>query len=168
MTNTFSILSAIVQDGCFAAVAAVGFSVISNPPRRTIMWSAFLAAVGHIVRYALMHFALLDISSASFCGAFVIGWLCLAFAYKLHCPTTTLYIPALLPMIPGMFAYRTLFAITQFLQNAANEELATHYMLDFFKNGITSFTVVFALAVGATLPTFILRKKAFTMTRAKR
>ena len=43
-------ITATVLDGAFAAVAAIGFAIISNPPRKAILISAFLAAVGHGLR----------------------------------------------------------------------------------------------------------------------
>ena len=89
-------------------------------------------------------------------------------AYKLFCPATVLYIPALLPMIPGMYAYRTVFSLIKFLQSSNNDNEAIHYLLEIFKNGITTVSVLFALAVGATIPIFIFYKRAFTMTRASR
>ena len=45
----------ILQDGFFAAIAAIGFSSISNPPRRTYLYCAITAAVGHSVRFLLMN-----------------------------------------------------------------------------------------------------------------
>ena len=38
--------SSILWDGLMAAIAATGFAVISNPPKRAIAVSALLAAVG--------------------------------------------------------------------------------------------------------------------------
>ena len=75
---------------------------------------------------------------------------------------------ALLPMIPGMYAYRTVFSLIKFLQSSNNDNEAIHYLLEIFKNGITTASVLFALAVGATIPIFIFYKRAFTMTRASR
>ena len=96
------------------------------------------------------------------------GMLSLLAADKLLCPATVLYIPALLPMIPGMYAYRTVFSLIKFLQSSGNESEAIHYLLEIFKNGITTASVLFTLAVGATIPLFIFYKRAFTMTRASR
>ena len=66
-------ITATVLDGAFAAVAAIGFAIISNPPRKAILISAFLAAVGHGLRYFLMHAHLftMDIATASFFAAFL-------------------------------------------------------------------------------------------------
>ena len=70
-------ITATVLDGAFAAVAAIGFAIISNPPRKAILISAFLAAVGHGLRYFLMHAHLftMDIATASFFAAVSIGLL---------------------------------------------------------------------------------------------
>ena len=158
----------LLRDGLLAAVAAIGFSVISDPPVRTIPFCALLAAVGHATRYLLIHTVNFDIMTPSFFGALVIGTICVCFSYWLHCPTTTLYIPALLPMIPGMYAYRTIFAITQFMGCTGDSVNAMRYMLEVFTNGMVTAAVVFALAVGATLPTLLLRKWCFQMTRRRK
>ena len=161
-------IGSVAADAIGAAIAAIGFSVISNPPRRVIPCTAILAAIGHSIRFVLLQYAGLDLASASFIAAFSIGLLSHFSAYKLFCPATVLYIPALLPMIPGMYAYRTVFSLIKFLQSSNNDNEAIHYLLEIFKNGITTASVLFALAVGATIPIFIFYKRAFTMTRASR
>ena len=42
MTYLFNIL----QDGFFAAIAAIGFASISNPPRQAYKYCALIAALG--------------------------------------------------------------------------------------------------------------------------
>ena len=44
----------ILFDGVFAAVAAIGFGAISDPPVRAFPYIALLAAVGHALRFCLM------------------------------------------------------------------------------------------------------------------
>lgn len=63
----------IISDGLFAAVAAMGFGSISDPPARAFKFIALLAAAGHAARYCLMTFLDVDIASASFVAAFIIG-----------------------------------------------------------------------------------------------
>ena len=111
-------IGSVAADAIGAAIAAIGFSVISNPPRRVIPCTAILAAIGHSIRFVLLQYAGLDLASASFIAAFSIGLLSHFSAYKLFCPATVLYIPALLPMIPGMYAYRTVFSLIKFLQRS--------------------------------------------------
>jgi uncharacterized membrane protein YjjB (DUF3815 family) len=78
---------------------------------------------------------------------------------------TVLYIPALLPMIPGMYAYRTVFALVMFMQNLRVAEVAEKYMQTLLSNAIVTISTVFLLAVGATIPIFVFPKRAYTMTR---
>lgn len=162
----WQILGSVLADAIGAAIAAIGFSVISNPPRRAIPYTALLAAIGHSIRFVLLQFTGLDLASASFIAAFSIGMLSLLAGSRIFCPATVLYIPALLPMIPGMYAYRTVFSLIKFLQSSGNDNEAIHYLLEIFKNGITTASVLFTLGVGATIPLFIFYKRAFTMTRA--
>ena len=118
----------ILQDGFFAAIAAIGFSSISNPPRRAYFYCAMIAAAGHSVRYMLTHIEALQfhIIVASTIAAFVIGLLAVNWAApKAKCPAETCLFPALLPMIPGMYAYRTIEALVLCLYHK-EEALFSH------------------------------------------
>jgi uncharacterized membrane protein YjjB (DUF3815 family) len=159
------ILTDILLDGLLAGVAGVGFGAISFPPRRAFIYIAILAATGHAIRFSLMSYFDFDISIASFCASLSIGMLSLWFGRLSYCPMTVLYIPALLPMIPGMYAYRTVFSLVMFMQNLNQTEVAGKYMQIFFSNAIVTFSAVFLLAVGATVPNFIFPKRAYSMTR---
>lgn len=157
---------AIVLDGLLAAVAAIGFAVISNPPRKAILISAFLAACGHGMRYFLMHCASIQypIAAASFIAAFLIGVLSIPFAKRIHCPAEVFSFPSLLPMIPGMFAYKTILCLTKFL-HAGTQEAAGQYLVELCKNGFTTIFVLFALVVGVAIPIFIFHRQSFSITR---
>ena len=71
MTYLFNIL----QDGFFAAIAAIGFASISNPPRQAYKYCALIAALGHATRYVLTHNAYgeMHLIGASFIASLVIG-----------------------------------------------------------------------------------------------
>ncbi|MEG1522194.1 MAG: threonine/serine exporter family protein [Bacteroidales bacterium] len=163
-----SFFLAILMDGLLAAVAAIGFAIISNPPRQAIAISAFLAAVGHGARYFLMHCDALQypITSASFIAAFLIGLLSIPFARKIHCPAEVFSFPSLLPMIPGMFAYKSILGLTKFLHAVESDE-ASIYLIDFLKNGFTAIFVLFGLVVGVAIPIFIFHRQSFSMTRKR-
>lgn len=159
-------ITAILLDGVFAAIAAIGFSIISNPPRKAIAIAALLSAIGHSFRYFLMHTDLFhtDISMASFFAAIIIGVLALPFAKFIHCPAEVFSFPALLPMIPGMFAYKSILALTQFMQ-ATDMQASQEYLVLSFRNGCTAIFVLFALVVGAAIPLFLFHRQSFTATR---
>ena len=158
----------ILLDGLFAAVAAIGFGAISDPPMRAFPRIALLAAVGHALRYCLMNYAGVDIASASLCAAMVIGFGSLWLGCGVRCPMTVLYIPALLPMVPGIYAYKTVFSLIMFLQSLNDPGQSMQYMQLFFLNATVSLSVIALLAAGATLPIFVFKRKAFSLTRRRR
>lgn len=157
----------ILSDALFAAVAAIGFGAISDPPMRAFPRIALLAAIGHSLRFCLMNYAQMDIATASLCAAIVIGMGSLWLGRGARCPMTVLYIPALLPMIPGIYAYKTVFSLIMFLQSLNDPGEGMQYMQQFFLNATVSFSVVIMLAAGATLPIFVFNRRAYMLTRRK-
>ncbi len=155
----------ILSDGLFGAIAAIGFGAISNPPKRAFKFIALLGAIGHACRFCLMTYLHVDIASASLISGLIIGFGSLWLGKPIYCPTTVIFIPALLPMIPGKYAYNTIFSQIMFLQNMNQPDLKVKYMELFFSNGIVTFTVIFLLAIGATLPMFIFHTRSHSLTR---
>jgi len=155
----------IIVDGLLAAIAGIGFGAISHPPRRAFVYIGILSAVGHALRFYLMKEVQVDIATASFCASLTIGFLTLWFGRVSYCPMTVLYIPALLPMVPGMYAYKSIFALIMFMQHQKESILAERYMRELFSNALVTFSTVFLLALGATLIIFLNPGKAYSMTR---
>lgn len=162
------ILTEILLDGFFAAVAAVGFGAVSDPPMRAFPRIALLAAAGHALRFCLMRCVGADIASASLLAGFVIGMGSLWLGRGAHCPMTCLYIPALLPMVPGIYAYKTVFSLIMFLQSLDRADEGMRYMQQFFLNATVSLCVVALLGAGATLPIFLFSRRAYSLTRRKK
>lgn len=158
----------ILVDGLLAAVAGIGFGAISNPPKRVFVYIGILAAVGHAMRFFMMNYIGMDIALSSFCASLTVGCMSLWFGKRSYCPITALYIPALLPMIPGMYAYKTIFATVMFMQNLSKPALAGHYMQEILSNAIVTVSTVFLLSVGATTIIFIFPKITYSLTRRNR
>lgn len=157
----------ILSDGFFAAVAAIGFGAVSDPPMRAFPVIALLAAAGHALRFVLMHNGM-DIATASLCASVAIGVGSLLLGGRIRCPMTVLFIPALLPMIPGMYAYKTVFAMIMFMQHLGDSAASAVYMQEILRNGFVTFCVIFMLAAGAAAPIFLFNKRAHSLTRNKK
>jgi len=160
---TSEMIQLMLIDGLLAAIAAIGFAVISNPPRNAIFVSAILAALGHSLRFFLIKSGL-DISLSTFVAATFIGLLSMLFARIIRCPAEVFSFPSLLPMIPGMFAYRTILSLIRFMQST-DVLKAQSFMLDFFHNGLTTLFILLALVVGVSLPILFFPKLSFSVTR---
>ena len=154
----------IFEDGLFAAIAAIGFSSISNTPVRAYGACAVVAAVGHAIRYVLMTVMGFHIIPASSIAAFAVGLLSVFIAPRIKCPAEVCFFPALLPMIPGMYAYRTIEALLACLYHT-QEEVFGHYFYLLAYNGLTCAFIILGMVIGATIPVFLFKKLSFTATR---
>lgn len=154
----------IFEDGLFAAIAAIGFSSISNTPRRAYLTCGIIAAVGHAVRFMLMTYLGIQIILASTIAAFCIGVLAVFAAPQIKCPAEVCFFPALLPMIPGMYAYRTVESIVMCLSNS-QEAVFNHWLYMLTYNGLTCSFIIMGMVIGATVPIFIFKRISFQATR---
>lgn len=161
------VVQAAIADGLFAAVAAVGFAIISNPPRKALLICALLACIGHGTRYFLMHNAgiMLDQVTASTIAGFVIGLLAVPFAMRIHCPAECFAFPSLLPMVPGMFAYKAIRDLINIVR--LPNEFTMEYVSRFFSNASLTILVMFGMVVGCIIPIFIFHRQSFSVTRGK-
>lgn len=155
-----------IQDAFFAALAAIGFAAISNPPKRAYIYCAIIAAVGHSARFLMMHESLLGlhIVAASTIAALLIGVLAVLFSPIVKTPAETCLFPSLLPMIPGIYAYKTFGGLMMCLSHS-NEADFEHYFYLFANNGLTCLFILLGMVVGATLPIFLLKDISFQATR---
>ena len=161
------LFTATIADGLFAAVAAIGFAIISNPPRKALAICALLACVGHAVRYFLMHNTAmpLDQVAASTVAGFCIGLLAVPFAMRIHCPAECFAFPSLLPMVPGMFAYKAIRDLINIVRLPG--EYTAEYVARFFHNGSLTVLVMFGMVVGCIIPIFIFHRQSFSVTRGR-
>lgn len=154
----------LLLDMIFSGIAAVGFAAISNTPRRVLKFCALIAAFGHVSRYCMINFLDCHLVVASLVGALVVGILAILIAPKLKCPPETFSFPSLLPMIPGIYAYRTVQALAMSL-TSSDEAQFEHWFYLFESNGLITFFVVLAMVIGQMLPILIFPKISFTSTK---
>lgn len=157
-------LTELALDGLLAAMAAAGFAVISNPPQKAVYLSALLAAIGHALRYFLINHTAIDIVTATVIASFTIGMITIFFAKLIHCPPEVFSFPSLLPMIPGMYAYKTFMSLMYFIQ-AKEPSVMQATMVDILHNGALTVLILFGLVLGVSLPLFIFHRQSFLMTR---
>lgn len=138
----------ILQDGFFAAVAGIGFGSISNPRPRLLWLCGAIAAIGHAVRFVLLGCGVQAVTS-NFLAGLAIGILSEFGAFWKKTPSETLAFPALLPMIPGMYAYGTFQALFKIL---ASPSAPDHYCGALLYNLLTALAIILMLVSGAFLP----------------
>lgn len=156
----------IIQDALFAAIAAIGFAAISLPPRRIYIYCAALAAAGHSLRFILMSGEVcgLHIVAATLLASLFIGICGVLVSPLARTPAEACIFPSLLPMIPGIYAYKTFGGLALCVLSDAPAEFG-YCFYQFAHNGIVCVAVLAAMVVGATVPVFLLKGISFRVTR---
>ena len=154
----------ILSKALFASVTALGFGLISNPPRRALAAVVLTAFLGYFTRATMLDFGHLHIFISCFVSALVMGSIALVFGRLTRTPATVIYIPALLPMIPGMYAYKAIFAMLKYMNHIEMVDNAI-YIDQFVVNFTYVLGILLTLAIGSIMPMFVFTRTANSLTR---
>ena len=136
-----------------AILAAGGFSVMINTPKKLLAIVAIEGIVTMLIRNVLMLEFGLPQSIGSFAAAAVVGIAALKVIHIVHTPNTLLIIPPVIPLIPCVLLYRLLFAVLH-IQTISVEEL-----LEALRFGVNGVTIILAVVVGVSIPNIFIQKR---------
>lgn len=148
----------MLEKGFWAGVAAIGFAVLFNVPVRTLFAIWLLGAIGGFAKYLSIGFEI-NIILASLIGASLIGVLSISIAHKVHSPPMIFSIPAVIPMVPGIFAYRMMLGLIE-IATHVGEAGMENVLVDTVQNGLKVLFILLSLAVGVAVPMLITRKES--------
>lgn len=138
-------------------MAALGFAVLFNVPPRTLVNVFLIAAAGCLCRLLFME-AHVNIILATFLGSCLIGLLSILGAHKNATPPFILSIPAVIPMVPGVFLYRLILGLVRIAEyNSGN--YPPQLLSDTVNYGMKSLFILGAIAMGVAFPMLISRKE---------
>jgi uncharacterized membrane protein YjjB (DUF3815 family) len=154
----------VLLKSVWCGLAALGFSILFNTPRRTLVaiWSGgFMAGM---VKYGTAAiFPGVSIIMSSFLAALAVGFISIPMAHWRHVPPVIFAIPSVIPLVPGIFAYRTMLGLMR-LTRTDNKNF-TEVIEATVHNGVTTLFIVMVLALGVVLPMYLLRKESVKTVR---
>ena len=106
----------------------------------------------------------LHIIPATLAASFCIGCGAVFAAHKARFPAETCLFPALLPMIPGIYAYKAFGAMALCLTSGEPEMFTRNFAL-FGYNAFTCCAILMSMVTGAIVPVFLFNKISFSATR---
>lgn len=150
--NFISFLEVLV----LSPIAASGFAIMFNVPKKYLKYTAFLAMIGCTLRYVMFSCGI-SIEVATFCGSFCVGVVAIKLSEITRSYPKTISIAAIIPMFPGVHAYEAMISVVQLAHSGYSAELAENMISEFLK----ATFIVGALSIGLTLPgTWMYRKRA--------
>ena len=150
--NWIGFLENFVWFGC----AALGFAILFNVPKRTLISTFLMASFGGTVKLLILHWNN-SIILGTLVGAVIIGFLSIYAAHFRHSPPVVFAIPAVIPMVPGSFAYNTMKGIIRLTNNTGTADFV-ELLRDTVTNGLMTLFVLMAIAVGVVAPMLITRR----------
>ncbi len=155
MTSTF--WSALLFDALWSGVAATGFAVLFNTPRRLLGICFLIGAVSHACRAALMKLGWVGIEAGTLAAATVIGFSALAFARRMRVPVIAFALPSAIPMVPGALAFKAMLGMLQLVagSGATDPALAVAALVAAAKTAL----ILAAIVIGVGSPSMVFRQE---------
>ncbi len=148
----------ILYKSLWGGIAALGFAALFNVPVRSFFHIFMFGGIGVFIKFTLLHFNC-NIALASLAGAVAIGFLSIPAAHYKHTPPLIFYIPAVIPMIPGILAYRMILGL---ITLTGNPKSATYIatLSETINYGLKVVFILISLSVGVVIPMLLLRKES--------
>lgn len=149
----------LIELSIWSGIAAVGFGILFNIPKKAISTVFFLGFAAGLIKSIILNFEI-SIVIASFIAALLVGFLSMPLAHKIHQPPVVFSIPAIIPMIPGFYAYKTVLSIMNFTFMETDTDRRLELVDNIFSNSFNMLFVLIAITVGVLLPLLLLRKSS--------
>ncbi len=131
----------------FAAIPAVGFGMVFNVPRHTLIYCAFGGAIAYSSRAFLMDLGL-SLELATFLASTIVGMVALRWSRKYIIPRPVYTIASIIPLLPGTYAFTAIINLISMNAHGVTPELITM----FIDNSLKSIIVLGGIGFGLALP----------------
>jgi len=148
---------AILGKAFWCGWGALGFGILFNVPPRTLLAIWIGGALGGFLKFTLLQLSV-SVVLASFAGALAVGISSIPIAHFRHAPPMIFAIPSVIPLIPGVFAYRTMLGLMKLTGN-----IGPNYNLiiaETINNGAKTLFIIMSLAMGVAVPMHLMRKES--------
>lgn len=148
-----NLINTIIVDMLWSGVAAGGFAILFNVPRRALPYCIVTGGLGHAFRTLLIGWGMTIVPATLF-AAISIGFMARAFAHRLQMPSLIFAVSGSIPMVPGVFAYSTMISLLK-LTGATASEAAVPLLVDVAINAIHTTLILGAIAAGNVAPALL-------------
>jgi uncharacterized membrane protein YjjB (DUF3815 family) len=148
------LLFALANDMFFAAIPAVGFALVFNVPQKALLYCAIGGAIGHGSRFLMMHYGV-PIEWASFFAATIVGMIGVHWSHRFLAHPKVFTVAALIPMVPGVFAFKAMIAMVEINHLGFTPELLATLMENFLK----AMFIIAGLAIGLAMPGLLFYRR---------
>jgi uncharacterized membrane protein YjjB (DUF3815 family) len=148
----------LLEQGGWAGIAALGFALLFNVPPGRLWVCTLNGSLAFIARAGLVSVQLASLEASSLYAASLVSFLSVFWGRRLHAPALVFVIPAVIPLVPGALAFRTVRDLLTLTSQSRHADAA---LLASAITGTIKVTLVTgALALGVALPSLLLRSRS--------
>ncbi len=146
----------LLQNGFWAGVAALGYAMLFNSPKRTLFGCALSGTVAYLVRALLIKHTPFEIVAATLIAATAASFLAVLLGHRWHAPAIVFVVPGVIPLIPGLLAFTTMIDILTLTTSVpqVDETLLAEAAVNSLKTALT----LCGIAGGVAVPSLLLRR----------
>lgn len=152
-----SFIVMVIQDAMWSALAAAGFAMLFNVPRRSLPGCALIGACGYALRTILVEGIHLPLEPATLASAGLVGFMAMWLAQRYRVPSPVFAVPGVIPMVPGLFAYSAIINLIQAV--TATPDAQSVLLVESAINIIKTTLILLAIATGIILPVLLFRRE---------
>lgn len=146
----------VLFKGIWCALAAMGFGVLFNAPRKSLWMILLVGFLGGTTKFALMLPAVgARIVFATFLAGLVIGFAGVYLGNWRKLIPMMITIPSVIPLVPGVFFYRSILGLISLAQVPSEEY--TQLVNQTVYNGTMTVFVLLAITLGVVIPLILFK-----------
>jgi uncharacterized membrane protein YjjB (DUF3815 family) len=150
----------LLHNGLMAALAATGFALIFNVPRRALALCALCGAIGVMGRMLFLEMggSFVNVAGATLCASIVVASVAELLSRKMQMPASVFSVPGVIPMIPGSLMFRS---VVYWLSMATESggDFDTILFGEALMLAANAMVVLAAIAMGIAAPNLILYRR---------
>ncbi len=130
--------------------AAFGFGILFNVPPKylAVVWVG--GAIVGFIKYGVLLYISPSIILATFLAALVLGIYSVIIAHIRNEPAMIFAIPPVIPLVPGAFAYRTMYGLIKLTGTVGADFTST--LSETIRNGALTLFIIMSFTIGVIIP----------------
>ena len=146
----------VLLKGFWCALAAVGFGVLFNAPKKSLWMILVVGFLGGTTKFALMLPVLgARIVFATFLAGLVIGFSGVYLGNWRKLIPMMITSPSVIPLVPGVFFYRSILGLISLAQVPSEDY--TQLVNQTIYNGTMTVFVLLAITLGVVIPLILFK-----------
>lgn len=136
-----------VLDAIFSAIPAVGFAMVFNVPKNSLIFCAIGGAIAYSTKSILLGLTI-SIELATFLASTIVGIIAVYWSRKYIVPRPVYTVASIIPLIPGTYAFTAMISLMDMNTHGVTPELISLFV----ENALKAISILGAISFGLALP----------------